>query len=320
MKAPSLLLSCLITVLSFSCNTTDKSIEQQSNPFNTDNRERLIAQIESAVDSTIKATNIDYQEYTIKGYLTCDSLTHTLFPHSRYAKTDSELAKHRNCITEYLNWHLRRIIATLLANKGIEHELNVESALTDSLLRAQYKWLQSHFDTTQDYIGSASTLKYFNIEYEMLKLQNSNLKDLLKALTDSTYNHTVQHNISLEIVQTQYRHILFNRIPYYKNDSIYNDDTDRQNFKLEITAWDRLMEQRNRIVGLLNGKVRDAYNIGTYRLMFNRLRQLKNEFETYPIMTVDKQALTLSDSCTYEELMAYPNFTTKWNEYLKQFE
>ena len=320
MKAPSLLLSCLITVLSFSCNTTDKSIEQQSNPFNTDNRERLFSQIESAVDSTIKATNIDYQEYTIKGYLTWDSLTHTLFPHSRYAKTDSELAKHRNCITEYLNWHLRRIIATLLANKGIEHELNVESALTDSLLSVQYKWLNSHFDTTQDYIGSASNLKYYNIEYELLTHHNTNLKELLQALTDSAYNNTIQYTISPEILQIQYRHIQSNRIPYYLNDSIYNEETDRQNFKLEIRAWDRLMEQRNRIVGLLNGKVREAYNIGTYRLMFNRLRQLKNEFETYPIMTVDKQALTLSDSCTYGELMAYPNFTTKWDEYLKQFE
>ena len=54
--------------------------------------------------------------------------------------------------------------------------------------------------------------------------------------------------------------------------------------------------------------------------MFNRLRQLKNEYEAYTILTIDKQALTLSDSCTYEELMAYPNFTTKWNEYIKQFE
>lgn len=285
-----------------------------------DNKELLFAQIESAVDSTIKATNTEYQEYTVKGYLTWDSLTLTLFSPSIFVKTDSELAKHRNCITEYLNWHLSRTINTLLANKEIEHELNVESALTDSLLSAQYKWLQSHFDMTQDYIGSASNLKYYNIEYEMLTLQNANLKELLQALTDSTYNNTVQYIISPKILQTQYRHIQSNRIPYYQNDSLYNEETDRQNFKLEIDAWNKLMEQCNLIAGLLSNKVRDAYNIGIYRLTFNRLRQLKNEYETYPIMTIDKQALTLSDSCTYEELMAYPNFTTKWNEYLKQFE
>lgn len=321
MKAPSFLLSCIIAILCFSCNTTDKSFEQQSNPFNTDNKELLFAQIESAVDSTIKATNIDYQEYTIKGYLMWDSITQTLLSPNLYAlKTDSELAKHRNGIIEYLNWHLTRTITHLLADVEIGSAFNVESTLTDSLLRTQYKWLQSHFDNTQDYIGSASNLKYYNIEYEMLRLQNSNLKELLQALTDSSYNNIAQYTISNDIYQTQYQHILSNRIPYYQNDSIYNEETDRQNFKLEIGAWDKLMEQRNIIAGLLYGKVKDSYNIGTYRLMFNRLRQLKNEYEAYPIMTIDKQALTLSDSCTYEELMTYPNFTTKWNEYLKQFE
>lgn len=30
--------------------------------------------------------------------------------------------------------------------------------------------------------------------------------------------------------------------------------------------------------------------------------------------------LILPNTCTYEELLAYPNFTTKWNEYLKEFE
>ncbi len=321
MKAPSFLLSCIIAILCFSCNTTDKSFEQQSNPFNTDNKELLFAQIESAVDSTIKATNIDYQEYTIKGYLMWDSITQTLLLPNLYAlKTDSELAKHRNGIIEYLNWHLTRTITHLLADVEIGSAFNVESTLTDSLLRTQYKWLQSHFDNTQDYIGSASNLKYYNIEYEMLRLQNSNLKELLQALTDSSYNNIAQYTISNDIYQTQYQHILSNRIPYYQNDSIYNEETDRQNFKLEIGAWDKLMEQRNIIAGLLYGKVKDSYNIGTYRLMFNRLRQLKNEYEAYPIMTIDKQALTLSDSCTYEELMTYPNFTTKWNEYLKQFE
>lgn len=321
MKAPSFLLSCIIAILCFSCNTIDKSFEQQSNPFNTDNKELLFAQIEAAVDSTIKATNIDYQEYTIKGYLMWGSITHTLLSPNLYAlKTDSELAKHRNGIIEYLNWHLSRTITHLFADVEIGSAFNVESTLTDSLLRTQYKWLQSHFDTTQDYIGSASNLKYYNIEYEMLRLQNSNLKELLQALTDSSYNNVAQYTISNDIYQTQYQHILSNKIPYYQNDSIYNEETDRQTFKLEIAAWDKLMEQRNLIAGLLYGKVKDAYNIGTYRLMFNRLRQLKNEFEAYESQSSDMKTIALSDSCTYEELMAYPNFTTIWNEYLTQFE
>ena len=300
---------------------SDYEIQRGTTSFETDNRALLFNHIETIVDSTIKAPNIEYLENSLNGFDVWDSITYTLYSPNLYGlKTDSELARHRNILNEYLNWHLRRTITTLLANKEITHELNVESDLTDSLLSTQYNWLQSHFDTTQDYIGSASTLKYYNIEYEMLKLQNVNLKELLKALTDSAYNNIVHYTISPKMLQTQYRHILSNRIPYYQNDSLYNEETDRQNFKLEIDTWNKLMEQRNMIAGLLSNKVRIAYNIGTYRLTFNRLRQLKNEYEAYPIMTIDKQALTLSDSCTYEELMAYPNFTTKWNEYLKQFE
>lgn len=323
MKLASLFILLLFLSICFGCanNQTDSFFQQKITPFDTDNKALLFNHIETVVDSTIKSSNIEYLENSLNGFNLWDSITHTLFSPNLYGlKTDAELAKHRNGMTYYLNWHLSRIISTLLANKEIDHALNVESVLTDSLLSTQHKWLQSHFDTTQDYLGSASNLKYYNIEYEMLGLQNMNLRELLQALTDSSYNNIAEYSISPEILFTQYRHILSKRIPYYKNDSIYNEEIDRQNFKLEIGTWNKLMEQRNLIAELLNGKVRDAYNIGTYRLMFNRLRQLKNEYEAYPIMTIDKQALTLSDSCTYEELMAYPNFTTKWNEYLKQFE
>lgn len=132
--------------------------------------------------------------------------------------------------------------------------------------------------------------------------------------------YVAQYTISTDIYQTQYQHILSNRIPYYQNDSIYNERTDRQNFKLEIGAWDKLMEQRNIIAGLLYVKVKDAYNIGAYRLMFNRLRQLKNEFEAYESQSSDMKTIALSDSCTYEELLAYPNFSTKFNDNQKRFD
>ena len=74
---------------------------------------------------------------------------------------------------------------------------------------------------------------------------------------------------------------------------------------------------RAKIRGLIREDAVKAFDNGSNRLMFNRLRQLKNEYEAYSIMTTEKQVLTLSDKCTYEELIAYPNFSTKWNEYLK---
>lgn len=300
---------------------TDCANQQKNTPFEWDNKAILFSQIEAKVDSAIKASEIRYSESSIIGYNLWDSVANALYSLDLYnLKSDSQFARHRNGIIEYLNWHLRRIINTQLADRQIRNALNSEYALTDSLLSAQYKWIQTHFDATQDYLGTASNLKYYNLEIEMLKLQNANLKELLIALTDTAYCVHTEHIISADLFQPEYNHILSECIPYYSNDSVYNEDTDRQNFIAETNAWQQLMDKRTQISHILSGKVKDAFNSGTYRLMFNRLRQLKNEFESYPIMTVDRQSLTLSDSCTYQELMAYPNFSTLWNEYQKKFE
>ncbi len=322
-KLPLFTLLCLVLSLLIGCanKQPDSAIQQKTTPFESDNKAILFSQIEAKVDSAIKASEIRHSESSIIGYNLWDSVANALYSPDLYnLKSDSQFARHRNGIIEYLNWHLRRIINTQLADSQIRNALNLEYALTDSLLSAQYKWFQSHFDATQDYLGSASNLKYYNLEIEMLRLRNANLKELLIALTDTAYCAHTEHIISADLFLPEYHHILSQCIPYYSNDTVYNEDTDRQNFIAETNAWQQLIDKRTQISNFLSGKVKDAFNSGTYRLMFNRLRQLKNEFESYPIMTVDRQSLTLSDSCTYQELLAYPNFSTMWNEYQKQFE
>ncbi len=299
----------------------DCANQQKNTPFESDNKAILFSQIEAKVDSAIEASEIRYSESSIIGYNLWDSVANALYSPDLYnLNSDSQFARHRNGIIEYLNWHLRRIINTQLADSQIRNALNLEYALTDSLLSAQYEWFQSHFDATQDYLGSASNLKYYNLEIEMLRLRNANLKELLIALTDTAYCAHTEHIISADLFLPEYHHIFSEYIPYYSNDSVYNADTDRRNFIAETNVWQQLMDKRTQISTLLSGKVKDAFNNGTYRLMLNRLRQLKNEFESYPIMTIDRQSLTLSDSCTYQELIAYSNFSTLWNKYQKQFE
>lgn len=317
----SLTIGLILLFVGCTNKQTDCANQPKDTPFKSENKAILFSQIEVEVDSAIKATDSKYSEKSISGYNLWDSVTNSLYSPNLYSlKSDSQFARHRNGIIEYLNWHLRRIINTQLADSQIINALNSEYALTDSLLNAQYKWFQSHFDATQDYLGSASNLKYYNLDIEMLRLQSANLKELLMALTDSEYCAHTEYIISADLFQPEYHHILSECIPYYTNDSVYYEDTDRQNFIAETNAWQQLMDKRTQISHLLNGKVKDAFNNGTYRLMFNRLRQLKNEFESYLIMTIDRQSLTLSDSCTYQELIAYPNFSTLWNEYQKQFE
>ncbi len=326
-KFPKLLLGIIISVsLLIGCaqskeKQTSNSLPQlPSSPFNTDNRDLIFAQIEAAVDSVIKMEDIDYQEGTIKGYLTWDSITKAKYSPNLYSlSTSSDWAKHNNGIIEYLNWHLRKVVYKLLDDNRIVTAMNEETALTDSLLATQYKFLRSHFDSTQEDLGTSSNLKYYDIEVEMLELQNKNLRELLEALTDSKYNKTVEHRISSTQLENEYRHLHANRIPYYRNDSVYNMEDDEANLKAEIASWNKLMIQRGKIATSLHGRLRTACEIGTYNLMFNRLRQLKNEYEAYGLMSGDMRENLLTDSCTYEELLAYTNFSTKWNEYLKQF-
>lgn len=299
----------------------DCAIQQKNTPFGTDNKTLLFSQIEATVDSAIRASNVNYIENSLSGYYMWDSVTYSLYSPDLYIlDSNSQLARHCNGVIEYLNWHLRRIINAKLTDKRISNALDIEDALTDSLLNAQYKWIQSHFDATQFYLGTASDLKYYNIEFELLRLRNTNLMELLYALTDTTYNISTQRIISPDLFEPEYHHILSECIPYYSNDSVYSEDADRQNFVAETEAWQRLMDKRTQIFHVLSGNAKDAYNHGTYRLMFNRLRQLKNEFEAYRLMSNSVRELTLSDSCTYHELMAYPNFSTLWNEYQKRFE
>lgn len=79
----------------------------------------------------------------------------------------------------------------------------------------------------------------------------------------------------------------------------------------------RTNENKKKIRSLIREDAVNAFDNGTRRLKINRLRQLKNEFENYGTMSGSVRSCLLSDTCTYQQLMAYPNFSMKWEEYLK---
>lgn len=303
-------------------NDSDFTIEQERrNPFNTNNKDSLFNAIEIAVDFSIKTSALDYDSQTKRGYLLWDSITKEIYnPENFVHSSDSDWALHENGILEYLNWHLWKILVPFIGDQSVVNRMQEEIEVTDSLLKAQYEWFRNHFDATQQWIGTAQNLKYYSIENEMLRIQNQNMQEILEAVTDSTYNKSVPHKIPMVLLEREYNNILTNRIPYYENDSIYNEAKDRASFMSELEIWTHLLRQRQIISNIIRKDAKTAFNIGTYRLMFNRLRQLKNEFEAYGSISSDMRSVLFSDSCTYDELMEYPNFTTKWNEYLKQFE
>lgn len=332
MKRLLLLVLVVILLCAFGCgskhnkqstvNCADSTIEQKrSNPFNAKNKDSLFNIIETTVDSTIKTSALYYDPHTIKGYLLWDSITNEIYnPENFVHSSDGDWALHENGILEYLNWHLWKILVPFMGEQKVINLMNEEKGITDSLLKAQYELFRNHFDATQQWIGTACNLKYYSIENEMLKTQNQNMREILEAVTDSTYNKSVPHKIPMILLEHEYNNILTNRIPYFENDSIYNEVKDRECFKIELEIWTRLLHQRQTISNMIRKDAKTAFDLGTYRLLFNRLRQLKNEFEAYEPMSGEIRSIVLSDTCTYEDLLVYPNLTTKWNEHLKQFE
>lgn len=252
-------------------------------------------------------------------YLQIDSVAKILYSPTNFIHdSDADWEQNEVGLLEYLNWELWDILKPYIGRQWVVNLMKDESVIIDSLINAQHDWFRAHFDATQDSVESGFRLKYYFIHKEMLSIQNANMKDILQALTDSSYKCYNEPNIPDWLIDKGQKYILNSTIPYYENDSIYKADADIKLFLIENKLWVKLMKNRKEIRNIIRMDAVDAFDKGTFRLKFNRLRQLKNEFEEYDLMSSDMRSLLLSDSCTYDELMAYPNFTTKWNEYLKR--
>lgn len=289
-----LILLCLVGCKSD--NTIDPvksaSSDKRPNPFVNCCLDSLFREIDYSVDSIIISTNLEYDEHTVTGYMLWDSIANALYaPENFVHSCDVDWEIIRNRLKEYLNQHLWRTIRPLIKEQSIVELIEREKSLSDSLLNAQYSWMSVHFDNTQEWVGSGYRIKYYSLEYEMLSIQNSNLIDLLGVITDTDYKVGETHDITDGHIQKALGHVLNEVIPYYINDSIYNANADRNSFKRENSSWSNLMNQRRIISNIVSPEIKRAYDMGTYRLMFNRLRQLKNEFEAYDLMSNDMRSL-----------------------------
>lgn len=252
-------------------------------------------------------------------YLQIDSMAKILYSPTNFIhESDADWEQNEIGLLEYLNWELWEILKPYIGEQRVVNLMTKQKIIIDSLIDAQQNWFCAHFDATQESVGSGYLLKYCHIEKEMLSIQNANMKDILQTITDSSYKCHNEHNIPDWLIDKGQKYILNSTIPYYENDSIYKADADIKLFLIENKLWTKLMRNRKEIRNILRKDAVDAFDKGTFRLKFNRLRQLKNEFEEYDLMSSNIRSLLVSDSCSYDDLMTYPNFSTKWNEYLKQ--
>lgn len=311
MKQLSFILTTLLLFSIWGCKNNVKETNYSTeatkpkHPFGyTENKDSVFRVIEDSVRSYIKEQGLNCSANSLTEYEMWDSITNQLYsPYKFTHSSDADWASNENGIIEYLNWHLVQLTERLINDSHITKLMAEERTLIEKLLSAQHKWFCVHFDTTIDYTGYF--IKYYALDKEMMLLQIHNLKDLLGTLTDSDYTIAQPRGIITdEQIKAEYDYIQNKRIPYCQDDERYDENIDREAFKVEKEAWKALITKRNKISTQLNGRIKEVFDIATYRLIFNRLRQLKNEFEAYDGLPYIRE-IALSDSCTYEELSAY---------------
>ena len=337
----SLLLFLIISLLlSFSCKKEHKNAAYNLEPIDsiakhrnvslllasndTLNKEAVFKKIDMEIARYIKAHNISMSEHAIERYSQTETLLHHLFDY--YVPMEEMTGADFWCYLkvdemqiEFLNYYLLNECDMVLDN-SISKYLFTEKNAIDSLSIAQCDFLRSHLDEAY-HDGSMWYCKYFNIITWLEKDYNKSLKDLLVAIYHQFEDTTEYRELSADVFDKEYQHIAYDLIPQkeiYCMDCniLYDESRDRKAILNEKTKWQEFMRLRGEILDLLPKELKPTWENSTYRFQRSHLILLKNEFEGLGITNNDMDSVLLSDSCSYEELFSYSNFSTRWNEYL----
>lgn len=292
-----------------------------------ENKDSVFEIVKDSIIQYINQNGIAVPDSPIEKYGLIDSLLNIIYdsrvPQITTADIDNDFAIAQHQV-QFLNYYLLKEIYKI-ANAELTKQLYKENTLTDSLIYAQHRFLKTHIDNA-DYDGSCYFIKYYNTSLAVYRDMNKSLKSLYFTMTDSNYHSDTQYRqLPNNLFEKEYAHIMNELIPQkpiFEDEPLlrYDEKADRNAVRKIRQTWHNFMEKRNEISYLLSGKQKDVWNNATYCFQRSHLIALKNEFEEMGICGNEKAELLLSDTCTYEELLAYPNFTTKWNEYLKEFE
>ncbi len=214
-------------------------------------------------------------------------------------------------------------LITSSVNNHIAALLAEEKRLTDSLIASKVKFLIQHWDNG-DGPRDFSAPGYLDVVAELRTARNANLQDLLGAISTGGYNPKRQYpNIPNAQFTTAYESLHKNvcdlhQRPYpenFKGDSIKA----RKLLQKEKLVWEELLSTRAQISKQLGGNQKMAFDNGSRRLQWNQLLQLKNEYKNYGLIDDEVWYRCLPDTCSYEVLLNYPDYTTVWNDFYKRF-
>lgn len=199
-----------------------------------------------------------------------------------------------------------------------------ENKLTNLLIVAKRDFLKYHWNDggePHDY----SQQGYFDLVIEMQTVQNANLQELLDAISTGKYEPKRQYQpVPKAQFATAYKDLNNNvcgmRHEYFDLNDFQGDSIKtRELLQKEKLVWDKLQSTRAKISQQLTGNQRKTFDNGSRRLQWHQLVQLKNEYKQYGLIGWETLYCCISDSCSYEILLNYPNYTTAWNDFCKRY-
>lgn len=288
--------------------------------------ETIFRKMDAVINHYVMTHEISEPKASIERYYLIDILLHHLFD---YAVPKHEMTyvdfwcslKVKKMQVEYLNYYLLNMISEEV-DKSVSKYLLREKNVIDSLSLAQQNFLRTHLD--EAYLeGSMEYCKYFNISTWLKKDYLWSLRDLLYALSYSKGVDTEYLEIKADKFDKEYRHIAVDLIPQKEIydisfDTSYDEDRDRNAILNEQAKWEELMKLRREISKILPQRLKQTWDNSTYRFQRSHLILLKNEFEGLGITNNEMERVLLSNSCSYEELFSYPNFSTRWDQYMNE--
>lgn len=208
-------------------------------------------------------------------------------------------------------------------NNNIASLLAEENKLTDSLIVAKQNFLKYHWDDGGE-PHDCSQQGYFDLVIEMQTMRNANLQELLDAISTGKYEPKRQYQpIPKAQFATAYEDLNKNvcgmRQEYFNLDDFRGDSIKtRELLQKEKLVWEKLQSTRTKISQQLRGNQRITFDNGSQRLQWHQLVQLKNEYKHYGNVGWEVLFCCISDSCSYEIVLNYSNYTIAWNDFCKR--
>lgn len=240
-----------------------------------------------------------------------DSIAHLLFDFSKnddsitYVSWDRQKMATATNINNYMSDYLTRLILPYCSDQ-VKIALYKEERLFEKLTESLYEYFAQTFDV-QGYSGYWQ--KYYKYASVWSERRHSVLLQLYTTLINENYTYDVYKPITSKRFAKQYSYLAnemkSNRDYYEEHYWSYDKVKAEKSIRNLSLSWNSYMNLRKKISDKFSGKVKHAFDNGTYLMQKQHLIDLLNCYGNYDAISPLNYEKLLRDTCTYEELFNY---------------